>query len=278
MVRQRQAIGTPHAGAMQQGRCARPVCKPGVPRPLMDERRVAISQPREQDPGMRRLSGSCDASSGDQGDVRMGGGGGEVGGRPVDLRPRGRGRRAPTDRTRTHSRARARAGRGRRRIGEEVDLRGRAGGGQGRGPVGELEVQEDGADDGGISEEREDAHLAAARRAHEGKRLVDPREGGRPSGCAQGRPELGPVREVRRIGWRRRWARGLRPAARADRSRRRVAEASRSERGHRGSGGDEREPRFASVSGGTNRARRSSTSRGVRRISVRPFTSGCGNP
>ena len=47
---------------------------------------------------------------------------------------------------------------------------------RGGGPVGKVEVEEDGTDDGRIGEEREDPHLAAARRAQEGKHLVDARE------------------------------------------------------------------------------------------------------
>ncbi len=58
-------------------------------------------------------------------------------------------------------------------IEQEVTLRGRAGGREERGPVGQLEVEEDGGDDGRVGEEGEDAHGSAAGGAEEREDLVD---------------------------------------------------------------------------------------------------------
>ena len=115
-------------------------------------------------------------------DARMGAGGGEVGGPPVALRRSG-GVVEVVGHRLIELELWHRLGLGGiegdrrvRGIGEEVDLGGRAGGRQGRGPVGKVEVQEDGADDRGLGEEREDPHLAATGRAEERKHLVDARE------------------------------------------------------------------------------------------------------
>ena len=53
-----------------------------------------------------------------------------------------------------------------------------AGGREGRGHVGEVEVEveEDGGDDGRIGEEREDSHLATAGGTEQRQHVVDPRE------------------------------------------------------------------------------------------------------
>ena len=47
-------------------------------------------------------------------------------------------------------------------VEQEVALRRAARGGEGRGSVGEIQVEEDGGDDGRVGEEGEDGHLAAA--------------------------------------------------------------------------------------------------------------------
>jgi len=58
--------------------------------------------------------------------------------------------------------------------------------GEGRGPNGEVEVLEDLADDGGISEEGDDPHLPMARGTAERVDLVDPGEELSPSGAGPG--------------------------------------------------------------------------------------------
>ena len=60
--------------------------------------------------------------------------------------------------------------------GEEVALRWPAGGREGRGLVGEVEVEEDGGDDGRIGEEREDPHLSAAGGTEQRQHIVDASE------------------------------------------------------------------------------------------------------
>jgi len=58
-------------------------------------------------------------------------------------------------------------------IEQEVALGRVAGWGEGRGPVWEIEMEEDGGDDGRVSEEGEDGHGAAAHGAEERQDLVD---------------------------------------------------------------------------------------------------------
>ena len=64
----------------------------------------------------------------------------------------------------------------RRLVEQEVPLRWAASGREGRRPVGKVEVQEDGGEDGWIGEEGEDLHGAAAGRAEERQDLIDPGE------------------------------------------------------------------------------------------------------
>jgi hypothetical protein len=60
--------------------------------------------------------------------------------------------------------------------GEEITLGRSASGreGRGRGFVREVEVEEDGGDDGRIGQEREDPHLAATGGAEQRQHIVDP--------------------------------------------------------------------------------------------------------
>jgi len=72
--------------------------------------------------------------------------------------------------------------------------------GEDRGPDGEVEVLEDLADDGGISEEGDDAHLPMARGTAERVDLVDPGEELSPAGAGSG-GRGGAIRGVRaRVG------------------------------------------------------------------------------
>ena len=64
----------------------------------------------------------------------------------------------------------------RRLVEQEVPLRWAASGREGRRPVGKVEVQEDGGEDGWIGQEGEDLHGAAAGRAEERQDLIDPGE------------------------------------------------------------------------------------------------------
>jgi hypothetical protein len=61
-------------------------------------------------------------------------------------------------------------------VEKEVALGRPARGCHGRGPVGQIEVNEDGPDDGWIGEEGEDPHLTAAARTQERQNFVDPCE------------------------------------------------------------------------------------------------------
>lgn len=61
-------------------------------------------------------------------------------------------------------------------VEEEFALGQSARWGEGWRSVGKLEMEEDGLDGGGVSEESEDPHLAAAGGAQQGKHLVDPGE------------------------------------------------------------------------------------------------------
>lgn len=98
--------------------------------------------------------------------------------------------------------------------GEEIALRWPAGRGEGRGFVGEIEVEEDGGDDGRIGEEGEDPHLAGAGGTEQRQLVVDAREqdgpadserggaltrrlggNGRGGGIAFGRRRLGPAED-----------------------------------------------------------------------------------
>ena len=54
------------------------------------------------------------------------------------------------------------------------------------GVVGEVEVQEDGGENGRVSEKREDSHLAATGWAEQRKHLVDPREEYGPADAGKG--------------------------------------------------------------------------------------------
>ena len=60
--------------------------------------------------------------------------------------------------------------------GEEMALGWPAGGREGRRFVGEVEVEEDGGDDGRISEEREDPHLTTTGRTEQRQHVVDASE------------------------------------------------------------------------------------------------------
>ena len=66
-------------------------------------------------------------------------------------------------------------------IEQEVALWRAASGGEGRGAVWEVEMEEDGGDDGRVGEKGEDRHLATARGAEQRQDLVDPGEEHRPS-------------------------------------------------------------------------------------------------
>ena len=61
-------------------------------------------------------------------------------------------------------------------VEQEGSLRRAASGREGRRPVGKVEVQEDGGEDGWIGQEGEDLHGAAAGRAEERQDLIDPGE------------------------------------------------------------------------------------------------------
>ena len=64
-----------------------------------------------------------------------------------------------------------------RRLVEQQGSLGRAASGrEGRGPVGKVEVQKDGGEDGRVGEKGEDPHGAATGRAKERQDLVDPGE------------------------------------------------------------------------------------------------------
>jgi hypothetical protein len=58
-------------------------------------------------------------------------------------------------------------------VEQEVTLWRAARGGEGWGAVWEVEMEEDGGDDGRVGEKGEDGHLAAARRAEQGQDFVD---------------------------------------------------------------------------------------------------------
>ncbi len=60
--------------------------------------------------------------------------------------------------------------------GEEIALGRAARGSEGRGLVRDVEVEEDGGDDGRIGEEREDPHLTATGRTEERQHVVDASE------------------------------------------------------------------------------------------------------
>ena len=64
----------------------------------------------------------------------------------------------------------------RRLVDQEISLRRPASGREGRRPVGEVEVHEDGGEDGRIGDEGEDLHGAAAGGTEERQDLVDPGE------------------------------------------------------------------------------------------------------
>ena len=70
-------------------------------------------------------------------------------------------------------------------IQEEVTLRRAPGRGEGWRAVGEVEVEEDPLNDGGIGEEGQDPHVSATTRAEEGQHLIDACE------------ELGPATHLR---------------------------------------------------------------------------------
>jgi hypothetical protein len=87
-------------------------------------------------------------------------------------------------------------------IEQEVTLGRAPSGGEGRGAVWEVEMQEDGGDDGRVSEKGEDGHVAAARGAEQGQDFVDaceehgpsdPRGAGAPNrlGIGKGREGVG---------------------------------------------------------------------------------------
>lgn len=89
-----------------------------------------------------------------------------------------------------------------RLVEEEVTLRWPTGGRDWRGPVGQIEVNEDGAEDRRIGEEGEDPHLATTVRAQQGEHLVNPSEKLRPaapsgSGCGRGGPVDAGLRGLR---------------------------------------------------------------------------------
>jgi hypothetical protein len=69
-----------------------------------------------------------------------------------------------------------------------IAVRWSAGGREGRGLVGEVEVEEDGGDDGRIGEEREDPRFAATGGTEQRQHVVDAREEDGPA-----RPERGRV-------------------------------------------------------------------------------------
>ena len=64
----------------------------------------------------------------------------------------------------------------RRLVDREISLRRPASGRERRGPVGEVEVQKNGGDDGRVGEKGEDLHGAAAGRTEERQDLIDPGE------------------------------------------------------------------------------------------------------
>ena len=71
-------------------------------------------------------------------------------------------------------------------LDEEIALGRSAGGREGRGFMGEIEVEEDSRDDGRIGQKREDLHLGAAGGTHERQHVVDAREQDGPADSGRG--------------------------------------------------------------------------------------------